>query len=177
MDKTLSEINFTDIYDKYIGKIYRFVFFKINSKEMAQDLTSETFTRAFEYFKRNTGKRIDNIQAFLFQTASNLVIDYYRQKSRTNVPLEFVTKTIADREASTFDRPDLSLVQREQTLSIHSALRQMDNDHADIVMWHYVEDFSIREIAEITGRPEGTIRVMLHRGLTELRNILGSHPS
>lgn len=177
MDKTLSEMNFTDIYDKYLGKIYRFVFLKVDSREIAQDLASETFTRTFEYFKRNADKKIDNIQAFLFRTASNIVTDYYRQKSRTNVPLEFVTKTIADRAASAYERPDLSLMRGEQMSLIQSALHKMDSRHADVVVWHFIEDLSVTEIAEITGRPEGTIRVMLHRGLKELRNILSSHPS
>jgi RNA polymerase sigma-70 factor (ECF subfamily) len=67
---------FGSIYDKYVDKIYRFMFVKVSSQMVAQDLTSETFTRIFEYISRNNAKRIDNMQAFLYRTALNIVTDH-----------------------------------------------------------------------------------------------------
>ena len=69
---------FSQIYDQWIEKIFRFVFLKVNSEEVAQDLTSETFTRCWECFKN--GDKIDNPSAFLYQIARNLVVDFYRQE-------------------------------------------------------------------------------------------------
>lgn len=167
----MSEINFEEIYNQYINAIYRFVFVRVNSKEVAQDLSSEAFTRAFEYFRKNPERDIENMQAFLFRTASNLIIDYYRQKSRQNVSIDAaknnygVVHTIAARD----EHAEVSLERSEQAQKIMSALQGMDSEYADVVMWHFIDDLSVREIAEITGRPEGTIRVMMHRGLKELR--------
>jgi RNA polymerase sigma-70 factor (ECF subfamily) len=71
--------SFSKIYDQYIDKIYRFIFLKVNSPEISQDLTSETFLRTWEVFKN---KEIKNIQAFLYKIAKNLVINYYREKEK-----------------------------------------------------------------------------------------------
>lgn len=172
----MSEINFENIYDKFVDRIYRFIFIKVNSRETAQDLTSETFTRAFEYWKQKGREKIENMQAFLFRTASNLVIDYYRQKSRQDISLDnsagnFFAQTIA----SHAEHPEVSAAKNEAGQKIAAALRGLDSDYADIVMWHYIDDLSVREIAEITGRPEGTVRVMLHRGLQMLRKQCSSN--
>ena len=168
--------NFTDVYDEYVDKIYRFVFVRVNSKAAAQDLTSETFTRTLEYMNSklmgSDPVKIDNIQAFLYRTARNIVTDYYRQKSRTDVPLDYDSQEMVEREMPYKDRPDIAAAHGEQVGEVRLALAKMDKDRADIVMWHYIEDMPIREIADITGRPEGTVRVMLHRGLKELRDNL-----
>ncbi|PIU15604.1 RNA polymerase subunit sigma-70, partial [bacterium (Candidatus Gribaldobacteria) CG08_land_8_20_14_0_20_39_15] len=66
---------FSKIYDQYINKIYRFIFLKVNSQEIAQDLTSETFLRGWESFKEKN-EEIENIQAFLYRIARNLVTDH-----------------------------------------------------------------------------------------------------
>jgi len=165
---------FGDVYDQYVDKIYRFVFLKVNSQAVAQDLTSETFTRTLEYVNRNKDKKIDNMQAFLYRTALNMVTDYYRKKSRQDVPLEYESQHVVEVEVPERDRADVAAMQNEQIGQIRTALAQMEGEHVDVVMWHYVEDLSTKEIADILGRPEGTIRVMLHRGLKELRKQLSS---
>jgi RNA polymerase sigma-70 factor (ECF subfamily) len=168
----ISQKQFGAIYDRYVDKIYRFVFLKVNSQLIAQDLTSETFTRTLEYVKRNPNIQIDNIQAFLYRTANNIITDHYRQKSRKDVPLDYESQEIVRREVPDRDRPDVAVAQGEQMSQIRTALARLEGETADVVRWHYVEDLSIKEIAEITGRPEGTVRVMLHRGLEELKALL-----
>ena len=71
---------YSKIYDQYINKIYRFVFLKVNSKEVAEDLTTEVFVRCWDKYR--IGEEFENIQAFLYQVARNLVIDHYRIKGR-----------------------------------------------------------------------------------------------
>ncbi len=73
---------FGKIYDKYIDKIYRFIFLKVSSQDIAQDLCSETFLKGWESFKT---QKIDNPQAFLYRIAHNLIVDHYREKGRTNI--------------------------------------------------------------------------------------------
>lgn len=140
--------------------------------ETAQDLTSEAFTRAFAYFKQNPDTDVRNMQAFLFRTVSNLVIDYYRQKSRTNVPLEFETKAVVEKRVPDSERPDFAFIKSKNAEILRTGLRKIDPNYAAILIWHYIDDLSVREIAEITGRPEGTVRVMVHRGLKALREQL-----
>ncbi|MBC7074338.1 sigma-70 family RNA polymerase sigma factor, partial [Candidatus Parcubacteria bacterium] len=72
---------FAKIYDKFVDKIFRFIFFKVESKETAEDLTSEVFLRVWEIYQK---KEIENIRAFLYQTARNLLVDHYRKREKDN---------------------------------------------------------------------------------------------
>ena len=155
---------FGDIYDRYVEKIYRFVYIKVNSSEIAEDLTSETFLRCWQKFKKESDK-IENIQAFLYQIARNLVVDYYRQKGRMQfVPAEKIAAvdphpTI---EEKAFIDSDLE--------EVKTAVRRLKNEYQEIVIWHYIDDLSVPEIAGITNKSEGAIRVMLHRALKALKD-------
>ncbi len=155
---------FSRIYDQYIDKIYRFVYIKVNSQEIAEDLSSDTFLRCWEKFRENPNK-IENPQAFLFQIARNLVTDYYREKGRTKiVSAEFVS--IID--------PNNNLEKASQISSdfdnIKEAITKLNGDYQDIIIWHYIDDLSVPEIAKITDRSEGAVRVSLHRAINALKN-------
>ena len=73
---------FTRIYEEYIDKIYRFVYVKVNSEEVAQDITSKVFMKGWEAFK-SSEKGLENPKAFLYQVARNAVIDHYRAEGRS----------------------------------------------------------------------------------------------
>ncbi len=155
---------FTEIYKKYINKIYRFVFLRVNSEEKAQDLCSETFLRVWEIFN-NKERKIDNYQSFLYQTARNLIIDFYRKRGRTQiVPIEElnISDPTQDLEDKTIINSDIKEVQ-----TILTTLKQ---DYQDIIIWYYIEELSISEISQILNKSEGATRVMLHRALNALRN-------
>ena len=153
---------FSQIYDQWIGKIYRFVFLKVNSEEVAQDLTSETFTRCWESFKN--GNIIDNPSAFLYQIARNLVVDYYRQKGKTQIV--FVENTsIADPNSDFAKRAVLA----SDIKSVKGVLAGLKEDYQNVIIWHYLDDLPIQEVAKMMDRTEDNTRVLLHRALESLR--------
>ena len=157
---------FGKIYDKYIEKIYRFVFLKVNSEETAKDLSSEVFIRGWETFKT---EKIDNLQAFLYKIARNLVIDHYREKGRT----QFVSV-----EELPLIGPDPGLEQ-EMALKfdmeqIKAQLSNLKDDYQNVIIWRYLDDLSIPEVAKLLDRSEEATRVLLHRALTSLRNTIKS---
>ena len=156
---------FGKIYDQYINKIYRFIFLKVNSQEIAEDLTSEVFVRSWDKFR--IGEDIQNIQAFLYQVARNLVIDHYRERDEN--------RTILVEEIWA---PDLR-VDLEKEAQIDSemsqarfALSKINEDYADVIVWRYLDQLSTSEIAKILNKSEGAVRVMLHRALKALKNEL-----
>lgn len=154
---------FSQIYDSHIDKIFRFIFLKVNSQEIAQDLCSETFLRVWECFKDN--KKIDNPNAFLYQIARNLITDHYRDKARTQiVSIDYVPiiDPNQDLEEKTFQKTDLE--------TIKASLANLKQDYQELIIWHYIDDLSIPEIAKIINKKEGTIRVNLHRALKTLKN-------
>jgi len=157
---------YSKIYDQYIAKIYRFIFIKVNSQEIAEDLASETFLRGWERLKELDGK-IDNLPAFLYQIARNLVVDHYREKNHTNL-VSADSSQIADPrndlgEKVAFDS-DLRIILATMT--------GLSDDYREVINLHYLDDLSIKETAQILNRPEGTVRVMIHRALKELREQL-----
>ena len=154
---------FSQIYDTHVEKIFRFIFLKVSSQDIAQDLCSETFLRAWKSFKNN--KKIDNPNAFLYQIARNLVIDHYREKGRTQtVSADFVS-TIdpnQDLEKKTLQDSDMGIIQSE--------LNNIKPEYQEVIIWHYIEDLSIPEIAIMLDKKEGTVRVKIHRALKALKN-------
>jgi RNA polymerase sigma-70 factor, ECF subfamily len=158
---------FGQIYDQYIDKIYRFIFLKVNSQEIAEDITSKVFTKGWEAFQ-NTSEGIKNPGAFLYQIARNAVIDHYREKGRTMVVSAEAVPEIADEGENAQDKAILSA----DISVIKKSIKKLNKEHQDIIIWHYIEDMPIANIAELLGKPAGTIRVMLHRGLKDLKDII-----
>ena len=163
---SLSE-QFGKIYDQYIDKIYRFVYLKVSSQEMAEDITSKVFLKGWEAFK-SQDKAIKNPGAFLYQIARNSVVDYYREKGRTNTVSPEVLPEMADTDESPQERAVLSA----DISVIKKGIEKLDKEHQDIIIWHYLEDMPIANIAELLGKPAGTVRVSLHRGLKNLKDII-----
>ena len=157
---------FSKIYDQYINKIYRFIFLKVNSQEIAQDLTSETFLRGWESFKEKN-EEIENIQAFLYRIARNLVTDHYREKGKAKVvSAEYweVTDPRQNLEEKSLLMSDIN--------TIRTALADLKEEYQNVIIWHYLDDLPIREVAKMMGRTEEATRVLLHRALKALKNEL-----
>lgn len=160
---------FGQIYDQYVEKIYRFIFLKVSSQEIAEDLCSETFLRGWEAFKKAHNPnpaipKIDNIQAFLYQIARNLVIDHYRQKSQFQVVSVENTPIIDPRE----NLEKRSMVNSDLD-TIKAALVNIRPEYQEVIVWRYLEDLSVPEIAKILDKSEETIRVLLHRATKKLK--------
>lgn len=159
---------FSQIYDKYVDKIYRFIFLKVNSQEIAEDLCSETFLKGWQAFKGNPQK-IENPPAFLYQIARNLVIDHYRQKDRT----QFVSTDSVPIIDPRTDLEEKSLLGSDLEI-IKTALTNINQDYQEVIIWHYIDDLSINEIAKMLNKSEGAVRVRLHRALKALRKTVNS---
>ena len=163
-----NQATFTSLYDQYINKIFRFVYLKVDTKETAQDICSDVFTRAWKSI--DEGRTIDNPQAYLYKIARNSVVDHYRNKGKTqNAPSQMLEQVIDP-------DPDLDLERKAILCSemdtVRKALKNVNQDYQDIVIWHYLDDLTMPEIAEITGKSQGACRVALHRGLKSLRKEL-----
>jgi len=166
MADSLNE-QFSQIYDQYIDKIYRFIYLKVNSQEIAEDVTSKVFIKGWEVFQ-NPKEEVKNPGAFLYQIARNSVVDYYREKGRTKIVSADASPEIVDPGTSAQDRAILSA----DVNVVKKGIQKLKKEHQDIIIWHYLDDMPIADIAELLDKPAGTVRVMLHRGLKDLKNII-----
>ena len=158
---------FSRIYDECVDKIYRFVFLKVNSQEIAEDLTSETFLKCWRTFKEKENE-IVNPSAFLYQIARNLIVDFYRDKAKT----QFILADCDQIDDPVAVNPVEKVLFNSDIAVIKGAIGQLKDDYQNIIIWHYLDDLSVPEIAKITNKAEGTVRVTLHRALKALKTRL-----
>ena len=158
---------FSQIYDQYIDKIYRFVYLKVNSQDVAEDVTSKVFIKAWKAFCEPNFV-LKNPGAFLYQIARNAVVDHYREKGRQKTVSVDAGQEIADPGTNA---QDLAILSADVEV-IKKAIQKLDKEQQDIIIWHYLDDMPIADIATLLGRPEGTVRVMLHRALNDLKDLV-----
>jgi len=155
---------FLEAYDNHADAIFRHCFFRVFSREKAQDLTQETFTKSWEYISR--GGEIKNIRAFLYKVASNLIIDESRKKRALS--LDALMEEGFD--FGTDERGKL-----EDIISAKEALvlmEKLDDSYKEVVLLRYVEDLSPKEIAEILGETENMVSVRIHRGVKKIKELI-----
>ena len=158
--------SFGVLYERYLNEIYRYVFFKVGNRQAAEDITEETFIKTWESLSRiyqGDGK-IDNLHAWLYRIAKNLVIDFYRK----NKPESIVGPTIPAKLLS----PEETAIDQEQITRIMNALQKMKPDLQQIIILRLINDLSHREIASIIGISEAHSRILLCRALKKLKEIL-----
>lgn len=168
------EKQFLEFYDLYVDKIYRYIFFRVGSEELAKDLTSDAFLKSWQYLNKNQelgikNQELRNPRAFIYQVARNLIADNYRQKDRAPLSLEEIAdKRIADKTDGPVEQVMLSL----EIESVKGALSCLSEDYQEIIIWRYLDELEIKEIAEILEKSEGAVRTLLSRALSDLKGIL-----
>jgi len=170
----INKESFAALYDEHINSIYRFIYFKVNSKEEAEDLASETFLKAWNYLSKiDNSNKIHNFKAFLYQVANNLIIDFYRKRSLLPTSLndgEWEDANIPDERLSGIDK----IKKDDDVAELRKAFKKIPENYSSVIIWYYLEELEIAEIARILGKSEGTVRVTIHRALKALKKVLES---
>ncbi|MDO8668361.1 MAG: RNA polymerase sigma factor [bacterium] len=156
---------FLEMHNYYAPKIFRHIYYRIGSKEAAQDTTQQVFFKVWEYIV-NSDNKIDNLNAFIYRTANNLVTDYYRKSERKNLALDDIAENKLATEPSYISEVDQGL----EIAKIKKALLSISTEHQQLIVWRYLDDLSIGQIAELSNKSRNAIYVCLHRALKELKN-------
>jgi len=155
-----------ELYNHYFERIYRFIFYRVGHKEVAEDLTEEVFLKSFRNLKNleQTGA----FEGWLYQIARNQVIDYYRSK-KTLVPLEEVENTL-EYETNIIDVVNLKT---EQKILV-KVLKDLTPEQQMVIKLKFIEDLDNETIAHIMNKNEGAIRVIQHRAIAKLKELISS---
>ena len=166
-DEKIDEKTFLGAYDVFGPKIFRHIYFRINSKEDAEDLTSQVFLKSWVYLKE-PGKEIQNLRSFLYKTAHNLVVDYYRKKRKIPLPLneEFEKKFFYEKDIVQ------QINSQEELRAVRNAIKKLKEDFQEVLVLRYIDDLSIEEIAHIIQKSKNAIYVTISRAVKELKIIL-----
>ena len=153
--------NFEGLYEKYVRKIFNFIYYKTHHKETAEDLTSETFMKAlknFSAFKKEKG----SFSSWIYSIARNTVIDFYRTK-KSHLNIEDIWDLTEDGDILQDLDTKMKLKEARKYLKNFSA------EHREIVLLRVWEGMSYKEIAQITGKDEVNCRVIFSRTISSLR--------
>jgi RNA polymerase sigma-70 factor, ECF subfamily len=163
-DKNLHD-QFVESYDAYADAIFRHIYFRVSDKDLAKDLVASTFARVWEYLVK--GGRIDNMKAFLYKTASNLVIDEYRKKGAQSLD------ALIEEGYEPRSSPGLEAGVGAEVSELVRGLSRIPEPYREAVALRYIDEFSPQEIAEIRGETPNSVSVRISRGVAMLRKELG----
>jgi len=155
---------FLAAYDEYAEKIYKHIFFRVSNKELAEDITSETFLKAWNYISE--GQNVENFKNFIYRIAHNMIVDHYRQKP--HVPLSF--DALQEMEGDKIE--PIAELKENTTIDLEILKSKLENlplNYKEMIIMRYIDDLDIKEIKKITGKSFANIYVTIHRGLKMLK--------
>lgn len=152
--------SFGKIFDILSDSIYRFLAFRLKNRDDAEEMTNQVFLEAWQGIKRFDGKR--SFKTWIFAIARYTLIDFYR-KHRSTAPLEAVTDLAGntDLEAEATTKSEVELVLAE--------VNRLPELYQTILKLRFLEEMEYSEIAQLTGKTENSVRVIVKRGLDKLK--------
>jgi RNA polymerase sigma-70 factor (ECF subfamily) len=155
---------FTSLYECHMGNIYRHVFFRTRNQNTAEDITQEVFLRAWKWIPKYqyTGK---SFLSWLVKIADNLLVDNYkRYKSSVSLDDDSHHQEIG------IESSEDKIIRQ---VYINEALSKLKEAKRKVIVLRFMEGFTFREVGKLLNKSEGAIRVIQHRALSDLREILG----
>lgn len=172
---------FAALHARYYARVYRLAYLKTNNAADAEDVASETFLRALASLPRFDFKAAagaaTSIYPWLHRIAVNLIVDSCRQRPPASVvsldaPLiEGMRDLLGDRlsDAGAGMSPQEVVERHEVQQLVRSAIAVLPADHSDVLIYRFLGDLSLKEIALQMNRSESAIKSLLHRAVVSLR--------
>ena len=156
---------FAQLYDRHVVRIYRHIYYMVNDSNTAEDLTAQTFLKAWEAIDRYK-ERGAPIVAWLLRISHNLTVSFLRSK-RDHSELD---ETFLDQKMTR--NPEEALEQASDEKSMREAVLKLRDEQRQVIMLRFVEEMDYREVADIIGKSVPAVRVIQHRALGNLRKIM-----
>ena len=155
---------FGELYERYLQKIYSYVYYRTGNVHDAEDLTAKVFIRALSHISSYVEKGVP-FQAWLYRIAHNLVANWHRDQGRRKIIAldDYVVHSLKS------EAPDRLSEEREEQSQLLEAVRRLPEDRQQLILLKFVERMSNAEIGAIMGRTEGAIKSLYHRTLLALR--------
>jgi RNA polymerase sigma-70 factor (ECF subfamily) len=154
------------LYARHMDAIYRYIFFRVHDQHLAEDLTEETFVRAWEYLP-NYKVTERPVTSWLYRIAHNLVVDHARKQH----PVAASAIDVLSQQAAEHG-PEQSVELSEAHADLINAMHILSEVEQEVIILRFVEGLSHREVADITGKTEGSSRVIQYQALAKLQEHL-----
>ncbi len=156
---------FASLYDRYVERVYNYIYYRVGNRPDAEDLTQQVFLNAWQAIGRyqRTGA---SFVAWLLTIAHNQVISLHRRsKDVSYLEIEPATQ---ERWAD----PEGEAMAKHDRLAVRGAILKLKPDQQQVITMRYLEDLSYADIAAALGKTEGNIRVIQHRAIAEMNRLL-----
>jgi RNA polymerase sigma-70 factor, ECF subfamily len=156
---------FAELYDQHVVRVYRHIYYLVNHAREAEDLTAQTFLKAWEAIERYTDRGAPFV-AWLLRIAHNVSISFLRAKRAHGTLEDHYVDQKTDRN------PEDVLVQLSDEESVRRAVLRLREEQRQVIMLRFVEEMDYREVAAVIGKSIPAVRVIQHRALGNLRKIM-----
>jgi RNA polymerase sigma-70 factor, ECF subfamily len=155
---------FGELYERYLEKIYNYVYYRTGNHHDAEDLTARVFFRAMSHIETYTERGVP-FQAWLYRIAHNLVANWHRDSGRRKIiPLdEFIASSLRA------EAPDGYTEDKQEREALLAAVRRLPEDRQQLLLLKFIDELSNADIGQIMDRTEGAIKSLYHRTLLSLR--------
>ncbi|CAM3350085.1 sigma-70 family RNA polymerase sigma factor [Stackebrandtia soli] len=162
---------FGRIYDRYNETVYRFIYFRVGNRQLAEDLASETFLRALRRIASFTWQGRD-FGAWLVTIARNLVADHFKSG---RYRLEMATAEILDidrEERSPEGDPESMVCDKLTNITLLRAVQELNPDQQECIILRFLQGFTVAETARAMSKNEGAIKALQYRAVRTLARLL-----
>lgn len=158
---------FGALYEKYLRKVYTYVYYRVGSVEDAEDITESVFLHALLHIHRYQDRGIP-FSAWLLRIAHNLVANWHRDSGRRrSLGLDH-----AEALRDTSPPPEEVVETEEEMQALREALRALPAERQQALILRYAEGMKHKEIGEVMGKSAGAVKVLIHRSLASLNRSL-----
>lgn len=160
---------FAKLYDRYVDMVFRYVLFRVGDRELAEDVTSETFLRALRRIGSVSYQGRD-VGAWFVTIARNLVLDHVKS---SRFRLEVATAEVDDSQRVEYG-PEQQVLAKVTTEALLACIEQLGDDQRECIALRFLHGLSVAETAEIMHRNEGAVKALQHRAVRRLAQLLPS---
>jgi len=155
------------LYERYVGKIFNYIYYRVGNVSDAEDLTERVFLRALRHIQNYTHRGLP-VSAWLYRIAHNLVANWHRDNSRRrDVPLDEGMLF-----SQHFNFPEQELLRSEEHSRLLEVIHKLPEERQELLILKFVDNLSNAEIGRVMGRTEGAIKSLYHRTLLTIRDDL-----
>ena len=155
------------VYDHYFPDVYRFVYYRLNDEQVAEDISSDVFVRLLEAVQKRRGPQ-SNLKGWLLATASHVVADYLRHAYRR--PTEALSDEMPDAAAS-FLTDEID--RREMVDSVRLAYVRLTSEQQNILALRFGDGYSLDETATVMQKNVNAVKALQFRALATLQRLIG----
>lgn len=158
---------FAQLYDHYVDTIHRYVYYRVGSRQLTEDLTSETFLRALRRIETFTWQGRD-FGAWLVTIARNLVADHFKS---SRFRLEVTTADMVDSDHLE-ESPEGEVMAAFTNTALLEAVQRLNAQQQECLVLRFLQGLSVAETARIMGKNEGAIKTLQYRAIRALATLL-----